>query len=133
MVQVLTYTEGRVSVALIPDRLRALLAENLDVQRSKVAVIGDYLPVGLKMSEVAPDALIDRLTLLALPAHAGREEFLVRFQRGRAVWMVLVFGAEHFFDFDRRYIQPFLASLRASTATDELADSLLPSLKPPSP
>lgn len=131
MVQVLTYTEGRVSVALIPDRLRSLLAEDLETQRSKVAVIGDYLPLGFKPSELAADTLVDRLTLLALPAHAGREEFLVRFQRGRAIWMVLVFGAEHFFDFDRRYIQPFLASLRASSADDALADSLLPSLKPP--
>lgn len=131
MVQVLTYSEGRVSVALIPDRLRALLADDLETQRRKVAVIGDYLPPGIKTSELAPDTLIDRLTLLALPPYADREEFLVRFQRGRAIWMVLVFGAEHFFDFDRRYIQPFLASLRASTADNELADSLLPSLKPP--
>lgn len=128
MVQVLTYTEGRVSVALIPDRLRALLAEDLEVQRRKVAVIGDYLPTGIKLQELAPETLVDRLTLLALPAHAGREEFLVRFQRGRAIWMVLVFGAEHFFDFDRRYIQPFIGSLRVSNAEDVMTEALLPSL-----
>ena len=91
MVQVLTFSEGRVSVALIPDRLRSLLADDLETQKKKVAVIADYLPPQGTTSN--NDEISDRLTLLSLPKHAGREEFLVRFQRGRAVWMVLVYGA----------------------------------------
>jgi hypothetical protein len=127
MVQVLTYAEGRVSVALIPDRLRALLAETLESQKQKVAVIADYLPPVEAGAE--NDGVADRLTLLALPKHGGREEFLVRFQRGRAVWMVLVYGAEHFFDFDRRYIQSFITSMRFCRPAAELHPSHLPSLR----
>lgn len=44
MVQVLTYAEGRVSVALIPDRLRTLLGEDIEAQKQKVSVIADYFP-----------------------------------------------------------------------------------------
>jgi hypothetical protein len=127
MVQVLTYAEGRVSVALIPDRLRSLLAEDLESQKQKVAVIADYLPP--EEAGLQTDGIVDRLTLLALPKHGGREEFLVRFQRGRAVWMVLVYGAEHFFDFDRRYIQSFITSMRVCRPSAELHPSHLPSLR----
>lgn len=126
MVQVLTYAEGRVSVALIPDRLRTLLGEDIDAQKQKVSVIADYFPP----AEVSPlaDGIGDRLTLLALPKHGGREEFLVRFQRGRAVWMVLVYGADNFFDFDRRYIHSFLTSMRVCHPGAELQAAHLPSL-----
>ncbi|MFZ9872979.1 MAG: hypothetical protein ACO329_00570 [Steroidobacteraceae bacterium] len=126
MVQVLTFSEGRVSVALIPDRLRSLLADDLETQKKKVAVIADYLPPQGTTSN--NDEISDRLTLLSLPKHAGREEFLVRFQRGRAVWMVLVYGAENFFDFDRRYIQSFLPSMRICHPAAELQSVHLPSL-----
>jgi len=74
------------------------------------------------------DGISDRLTLLALPKHGGREEFLVRFQRGRAIWMVLVYGADNFFDFDRRYIQSFLTSMRICHPGAELQAAHLPSL-----
>jgi len=127
MVQVLTYAEGRVSVALIPDRLRALLAEDIDAQKQKVSVIADYFPPAEAGSMT--DGISDRLTLLALPKHGGREEFLVRFQRGRAIWMVLVYGADNFFDFDRRYIQSFLTSMRICHPASELQSGHLLSLK----
>lgn len=127
MVQVLTFAEGRVSVALIPDRLRALLADDIETQKQKVSVIADYLPPPEAGS--LADGISDRLTLLALPNHGGREEFLVRFQRGRAVWMVLIYGADNFFDFDRRYIQSFLTSMRVCHPSSELQSVHLPSLK----
>ncbi|MEY3976706.1 MAG: hypothetical protein RLZZ33_1761 [Pseudomonadota bacterium] len=126
MVQVLTYAEGRVSVALIPDRLRTLLGEDIEAQKQKVSVIADYFPP-TEAGSIA-DGISDRLTLLALPKYGGREEFLVRFQRGRAVWMVLVYGADNFFDFDRRYIQSFLTSLRICHPGQELQPVHLPSL-----
>jgi hypothetical protein len=126
MVQVLTFAESRVSVALIPDRLRALLAEDLEMQKHKVAVIADYFPPA-EAGQIT-DGISDRLTLLALPKHGGREEFLVRFQRGRAIWMVLVYGADNFFDFDRRYIQSFLTSMRICHPGAELQAAHLPSL-----
>lgn len=127
MVQVLTFAEGRVSVALIPDRLRALLAEDLETQKQRVSVIADYLPQ--PEAGTVAEGISDRLTLLALPNHGGREEFLVRFQRGRAVWMVLIYGADNFFDFDRRYIQSFLTSMRVCHPSAELQSVHLPSLK----
>ena len=88
MVQVLTFAESRVSVALIPDRLRALLAEDIEVQKQKVAVIADYFPP----AEAGPitDGISDRLTLLALPKHGGREEFLVRLAVGELVRVLLM-------------------------------------------
>jgi len=127
MVQVLTFAEGRVSVALIPDRLRALLAEDIETQKQRVSVIADYLPP--PEAGTIADGISDRLTLLALPHHGGREEFLVRFQRGRAIWMVLIYGADNFFDFDRRYIQSFLTSMRVCHPSSELQSVHLPSLK----
>ena len=127
MVQVLTYAEARVSVALIPDRLRSLLAEDIEVQKQRVSVIADYFAP--PEAGAVADGISDRLTLLALPKHGDREEFLVRFQRGRAVWMVLVYGAENFFDFDRRYIQSFLTSMRVCHPAAELQSGHLLSLK----
>ena len=126
MVQVLTYAEARVSVALIPDRLRSLLAEDIEVQKQRVSVIADYFPP-LEAGSVA-EGISDRLTLLALPKHGDREEFLVRFQRGRAIWMVLVYGADNFFDFDRRYVQSFLTSMRVCHPGAEMQATHLPSL-----
>jgi hypothetical protein len=126
VVQVLTYAEGRVAVALIPDRLRTLLGEDIDAQKQKVSVIADYFPPA--EAGLIADGISDRLTLLALPKHGGREEFLVRFQRGRAVWMVLVYGADNFFDFDRRYVQSFLTSMRVCHPGAELQAAHLPSL-----
>jgi hypothetical protein len=53
-----------------------------------------------------------------MPAHGSRPEYLVRFQRGRLSWAVLVLGIDSLMDFDKRYIQSFVQNLVAATARD---------------
>jgi hypothetical protein len=54
----------------------------------------------------------DRLSVFTLPDHGTRPEYLVRFQRGLLAWSVLTSGIENFVEFDRKFIQPFVLSMR---------------------
>jgi hypothetical protein len=54
------------------------------------------------------------LSVFTLPDHGNRAEYLVRFQRGLLAWSVLTSGIENFIEFDRRFIQPFVLSMRSA-------------------
>ena len=110
--QILTYADGRIGLALIPDRLRKMLADDAALLSTQATLVVDYRP--------AADALAignietDRLSVFTLPDHGSRTEYLVRFQRGLLAWSVLTSGIENFIEFDRRFIQPFVLSMRSA-------------------
>ena len=110
--QILTYADGRIGLALIPDRLRKMLADDAALLSTQATLVVDYRP--------AADALAignietDRLSVFTLPDHGSRTEYLVRFQRGLLAWSVLTSGIETFNEFDRRFIQPFVLSMRSA-------------------
>ena len=110
--QILTYADGRIGLALIPDRLRKMLADDAALLSTQATLVVDYRP--------AADALAignietDRLSVFTLPDHGSRTEYLVRFQRGLLAWSVLTSGIENFIEFDRRFIQPFALSMRSA-------------------
>ena len=110
--QILTYADGRIGLALIPDRLRKMLADDAALLSTQATLVVDYRP--------AADALAignietDRLSVFTLPDHGSRTEYLVRFQRGLLAWSVLTSGIENFNEFDRRFIQPFVLSMRSA-------------------
>ena len=110
--QILTYADGRIGLALIPDRLRKMLADDAALLSTQATLVVDYRP--------AADALAignietDRLSVFTLPDHESRTEYLVRFQRGLLAWSVLTSGIENFIEFDRRFIQPFVLSMRSA-------------------
>ena len=109
---ILTYADGRIGLALIPDRLRKMLADDAALLSTQATLVVDYRP--------AADALAignietDRLSVFTLPDHGSRTEYLVRFQRGLLAWSVLTSGIENFIEFDRRFIQPFVLSMRSA-------------------
>ena len=110
--QILAYADGRIGLALIPDRLRKMLADDAALLSTQATLVVDYRP--------AADALAignietDRLSVFTLPDHGSRTEYLVRFQRGLLAWSVLTSGIENFIEFDRRFIQPFVLSMRSA-------------------
>ena len=110
--QILTYADGRIGLALIPDRLRKMLADDAALLSTQATLVVDYRP--------AADALAignietDRLSVFTLPDHGSRTEYLVRFQRVLLAWSVLTSGIENFIEFDRRFIQPFVLSMRSA-------------------
>lgn len=110
--QILTHADGRIGLALIPDRLRKMLADDAALLSTQATLVVDYRP--------AADALAignietDRLSVFTLPDHGSRTEYLVRFQRGLLAWSVLTSGIENFIEFDRRFIQPFVLSMRSA-------------------
>ena len=110
--QILTYADGRIGLALIPDRLRKMLADDAALLSTQATLVVDYRP--------AADALAignietDRLSVFTLPDHGSRTKYLVRFQRGLLAWSVLTSGIENFNEFDRRFIQPFVLSMRSA-------------------
>ena len=110
--QILSYADGRIGLALIPDRLRKMLADDAALLSTQATLLVDYRP--------AADALAignietDRLSVFTLPDHGSRTEYLVRFQRGLLAWSVLTSGIENFIEFDRRFIQPFVLSMRSA-------------------
>ena len=110
--QILTYADGRIGLALIPDRLRKMLADDAALLSTQATLVVDYRP--------AADALAignietDRLSVFTVPDHGSRTEYLVRFQRGLLAWSVLTSGIENFIEFDRRFIQPFVLSMRSA-------------------
>ncbi len=110
--QILSYADGRIGLALIPDRLRKMLADDAALLSTQATLVVDYRP--------AADALAignietDRLSVFTLPDHGSRTEYLVRFQRGLLAWSVLTSGIENFIEFDRRFIQPFVLSMRSA-------------------
>lgn len=110
--QILTYADGRIGLALIPDRLRKMLADDAALLSTQATLVVDYRP--------AADAVAignietDRLSVFTLPDHGSRTEYLVQFQRGLLAWSVLTSGIENFIEFDRRFIQPFVLSMRSA-------------------
>ena len=110
--QILSYADGRIGLALIPDRLRKMLADDAALLSTQATLVVDY--------RAAVDAVAvgnietDRLSVFTLPDHGNRTEYLVRFQRGLLAWSVLTSGIENFIEFDRRFIQPFVLSMRSA-------------------
>jgi len=108
--QILTYSDGKLGVAIIPDRLRRLLHTNAERIAEHTALVADYHSIDDK---AGPSALPhDRLSIFSLPAHGERSEYLVRFQRGQISWSVLILGVDSLMEFDRRYVQSFIHDLR---------------------
>jgi len=112
--QILTYAEGKLGLALIPDRLRRLVAADAESLKTQATLVIDYHPATIGAGVVNIET--DRLSVFALPEHGNRPEYLVRFQRGLLAWSVLVSGIDNFVEFDRRYIQPFVPTMRAISA-----------------
>ena len=110
--QILTYADGRIGLALIPDRLRKMLADDAALLSTQATLVVDYRPA---VDAVAVGNIeTDRLSVFTLPDHGSRTEYLVRFQRGLLAWSVLTSGIENFIEFDRRFIQPFVLSMRSA-------------------
>ena len=108
----MTYADGRIGLALIPDRLRKMLADDAALLSTQATLVVDYRPAA---DAVAIDNIeTDRLSVFTLPDHGSRTEYLVRFQRGLLAWSVLTSGIENFIEFDRRFIQPFVLSMRSA-------------------
>lgn len=117
--QILTYADGKLGIALIPDRLRLLLNTDAAHLAEHTSLVADY-----QSEPTTSDRLQlphDRLTIFSLPKHANRSEYLIRFQRGRASWSVLVLGVDNLMEFDRRYVQSFIQNLRAVTSSEILS------------
>lgn len=111
--QILTYAEGKLGLALIPDRLRRLLAADAELLKTQATLVTDYHPAAANAALV--NISTDRLSVFALPEHDNRPEYLVRFQRGLLAWSVLVSGLDNFVEFDRRFVQPFVPTMRAAS------------------
>jgi len=114
--QILTYSDGKLSVAIIPDRLRRLLNTETEKLGDHTALLADYHSAN--STSDLPQLPHDRLSIFAMPAHGSRPEYLARFQRGRLSWSVLVIGLDSFMDFDKRYVQPFGEKLHPATSRD---------------
>jgi hypothetical protein len=114
--QILTYSDGKLGVAIIPDRLRRLLNTEAEKLSENTALLADYHSAD--SAATPPQLPHDRLSIFSMPAHGSRPEYLVRFQRGRLSWAVLVLGIDSLMDFDKRYIQSFVQNLVAATARD---------------
>jgi len=108
--QILTYSDGKLGVAIIPDRLRRLLHTDAEQIAEHTALAADYHSI---VDKTGPSALPhDRLSIFSLPAHGERSEYLIRFQRGQISWSVLILGVDSLMEFDRRYVQSFIQDLR---------------------
>lgn len=117
--QILTYSDGKLSVAIIPDRLRRLLHTDAEQIAEHTALVADYhSTVDKSEHPVLPH---DRLSIFSLPAHGDRPEYLIRFQRGRVSWSVLILGVDSLMEFDRRYVQSFIQNLRPVTTGDVIS------------
>jgi len=110
--QILTYADGKIGLALIPDRLRKMLAGDAALLSTQATLAVDYRPSADAAGVGNIDT--DRLSVFTLPDHGNRAEYLVRFQRGLLAWSVLTSGIENFIEFDRRFIQPFVLSMRSA-------------------
>ena len=114
--QIITYSDGKLGVAIIPDRLRRLLNTEAEKLGESTSLLADYhSPTPVSSPPQLPH---DRLSIFSMPAHGSRPEYLVRFQRGRLSWSVLVLGIDSLMDFDKRYIQSFVQNLVAATSRD---------------
>jgi len=117
--QILTFADGKLGIALIPDRLRLLLNTDAAHIAEHTSLVADY-----QSESTTSDRLQlphDRLSIFSLPKHADRSEYFIRFQRGRASWSVLVLGVDNLMEFDRRYVQSFIQNLRAVTSSEILS------------
>jgi len=114
--QILTYSDGKLGVAIIPDRLRRLLNTEPEKLEENTSLLADYHSAA--STSVPPQLPHDRLSIFSMPAHGSRPEYLVRFQRGRLSWSVLVIGIDSLMDFDKRYVQSFVQNLLPATSRD---------------
>ena len=110
--QILSYADGRIGLALIPDRLRKMLADDAALLSTQATLVVDYRPAADAVA--VGNIETDRLSVFTLPDHGNRTEYLVQFQRGLLAWSVLTSGIENFIEFDRRFIQPFVLSMRSA-------------------
>lgn len=117
--QILTYSDGKLGTAIIPDRLRRLLHTNAEQIAEHTALVADYHSNICKSDH--PTLPHDRLSIFSLPGHGERSEYLIRFQRGRISWSVLILGVDSLMDFDRRYVQSFIQNLQPATSAEVMA------------
>jgi hypothetical protein len=113
MIQLLSFSDGKLNRMLIPDHLRALLLKEGLAARESVTLVASYHALG---PDVKPLGGIppDSVSIYSI-RHKEVDEFLIRLQRGSIRWFVYVRGADQLFEFDRRYIQSFIGSLGISS------------------